>query len=41
MKYDDETVNRVNKVAFELIISFHVRRFRGTEKEKIGCGRKR
>jgi len=31
----DETVNRVNKVAFELIISFHVRGFRETEEGKI------
>jgi len=35
MEHDDETVNRVNKVAFELIISFHVRGFRETGEGKI------
>jgi len=34
--HGDKTVNRVNKVTFELIISFHVRGFRETEEEKIG-----
>lgn len=39
---DVKTVNRVNKVAFELIISFHMRgSLRETEEEEIGCGSKR